>query len=125
SGQQWYPVFRFGAEGDAFYPAVRSAPDSPPVPAEHHRLHGRRTGREWWHRQRRCQNGDGCGKCTGAALHLDYRGLVWGRELRYVWACVLATPALYVAQRPYLRHGWRTGRRCALYREARAAPQGG
>ncbi len=80
-----------------------------PVPAEHHRLHGRQEGRERRHRPRRRQDGDGGGDRAGAQAHGPHRRLVRRRQLRHVRARVFAAVPVDVAERAHQRHGRRAG----------------
>ena len=93
--------------------------DSPDLPAEHHRLHGRQAIRGGRHRQARRQDGHRRRLRAGAEAHGDHRRLVRRGQLRDVRPRLLATVPVDVAERPHLRHGRRPGRERAGYRRQR------
>ena len=97
--QQRRPLRRVGAEGRALHRARLQAAGAAPVPAEHHRLHGRQGVRGGRDRARRRQARDGGGLRRGAEVHGRRRRLVRRRQLRDVRARLRPAPALDVAER--------------------------
>ncbi len=88
-----------------------------PVPAEHHRLHGRHRRRARRHRQTFGQAGL-CGvERARAAIHRDHRRLLWRRQLRHVRTRFPPALSVRVAERPH-RHDERRRRRDRGHRSA-------
>ena len=108
--QQRRAVLRVRGKGRAFHRAVRPAPHTDPVPAEHHRLHGGNRRRARRHRQAFGQAGL-CGfECAGAALHRDHRRLLRRRQLRHVRPRFSAAVPVRMAECAHRDHE-RRGRR--------------
>ena len=97
-------------KGRPLHRVVLSAPDPAPVPAEHHRLHGRSRLRGRRYRQGRGQACDGGGLCPGAQGNGGDRRLLRGGQLRHVRAGLRTAFPVHVAQCPHLGDGRRTGR---------------
>ncbi len=109
-----------GAEGRALHRAVLRAARAAAVPAEHHRLHGRREGT-----RTAASPSDGAKMVTAVATAQvpKFTVLIGGslrrRQLRHVRPRLFAAVPVDVAERAHQRHGRRAGGGRARDRQAR------
>ena len=115
-------VQRGGAEGDPVHPAGQPDRHPAPLPAQHHRLHGRQGVRAGRHHQARRADDQRGQQLAGAAPQRRDGGVVRRRQLRHERARVRPAIPLHLAVREVGRDGAGPARRRDGDRRARSPP---